>query len=429
MLLAVGPRLVPHPRARVHISSMTWVMGGDKSLPAYLQRSFGGSPSLLPSLTGLRLCTDTRFGSLEPYSMHHRVVAPAANTRYLQFAPAVASAGAMLAMSLAGSSSGNSHDVVTGGDISSSRSGSGESCQAADIASPVLSIPPEVRSSSPSRDPSLSEALLRLQDLCCLQNAMRSGAMGCEVELQTSASLARLIAAACLSGRVQLQLPGSNSSSSSRSDCAASSDSSSSSCVWQQLTQVVTAWTALPQGYQLAWRATWAWLLQAAPAPAPASAPAGPSCAAGGPSDAPSKLPGSSRRTPQQQQLPPPRPLVFTGYMQPNSGSGVGHMCPTPELAVLLITESAAPAIINAPVFGDSMGAGGAGMLQAMQWASAAGQLHHMSMIPAFMHACGLWVQGKDVPAAAADGVSVLDNIVVVPDPEHPQTKPMKVCW
>jgi hypothetical protein len=144
--------------------------------------------------------------------------------------------------------------------------------------------------------------------------------------LQTTASLARLVAAAVLAGRLQLQ--GSNSSS-----------GGSSSSAWQQLAQVPDVWM-LPASYKLAWRSAWHWLLQAAPE--------GPVTAAGSThydADTPQQ-----QQQQLQQQLRPARPLVFTGSLQPSSGSMVVRMNPTPELAVILITEAAAAELMDAQV-------------------------------------------------------------------------------
>lgn len=99
VLLPAGPRLVPHRRSRIHLTSMIWQNSGQTTMPAYLAKSFGGSSSLLPTLTGLRLCTDTRFGRPEPYSQNDRVATRASNTRHLQFAPAGACAHATLSCS------------------------------------------------------------------------------------------------------------------------------------------------------------------------------------------------------------------------------------------------------------------------------------------------------------------------------------------
>jgi len=381
---------------------MIWTNGGDTNLPSYLARSFGGSSSLLPTLAGLWLCSDTSFGRPEPFSRHDMLASRSSNTRHLQFAPAAASAQAAIARAcLAG------------------RAGSSEL-----LAAPVVAIPP-VASSGGQKEPGLADALLRLQDLCCLKNVALTQAMGCDLILQTSASLARLVAGACVSGRLKLQLTNTSSSSGS------SSSSSTSSCVWQQLGQLVTAWPLAPR-YKLAWKAAWHWLLQAAQDDAaaatatrngqansmdsedPAAAAAAAAAAAGPASNA------------QQQQLPPPpRPLVFTGMLQPSSGSIAARMSPTPELAVLLITEAAAAELMSAQVFPQGM------QNPMLQFASAMGSrnMHTpQGMYPAFMHACGLWIQGKDVPAAAACGVFVLDNLVVVPHPAEPLDQPMKVC-
>jgi hypothetical protein len=183
-----------------------------------------------------------------------------------------------------------------------------------------------VSSSSSGGSSSLDAALSRLQDLCCLDPKALAGAVCSDMVLQTTASLARLVAAAVLAGRLQLQ--GSNSSS--------SSSSGSSSSAWQQLAQVPDVWT-LPASYKLAWRAAWHWLLQAAPE--------SPAAAAGTTHDL-----ENIQQQQQQQQPRPARPRVFTGSLQPSSGSMIVRLNPTPDLAVILMTEAAAAELMDAQV-------------------------------------------------------------------------------
>jgi hypothetical protein len=109
---------------------------------------------------------------------------------------------------------------------------------------------------------------------------------------------------------------------------------------------------------------------------------------------------------------------VFTGHLQPNELSSLTvSQCPTPELAVILLTDAAAAKLMSVNLSGK-----GDNPLMAMM-----SQLGRSStrVLAAFPNAVGLWLQGRDgeVPA----GAHLLDNIQVEPHPEHPLTEPMKV--
>jgi hypothetical protein len=243
---------------------------------------------MLPTLAGLRLCTDTRFGKPEPYSQYDRVATRASNTRHLQFAPAAACAHSALAWC--------SSPVAAPGR------GAVNSCQGAEglpLAAPVVSIPPNASGNSTS----LEAALSRLQDLCChgcCEPRVVSGAICSDLVLETTASLARLVATAVLAGRLQLHL-------NAISTATTTTIGSSSSSTWAQLARVPEVWV-LPARHKLAWRSAWHWLLQAAPG---ASA-----TAAGSNHD---DMNSPRQHCWQQQQQLPARPLVFTGFLQPTS--------------------------------------------------------------------------------------------------------------
>jgi hypothetical protein len=165
-------------------------------MPAYLSKSFGGSTSLVPTLAGLRLVTDTRFGKPEPYSQHAVLATRASNTRHLQFAPAIPCAHAAITC------------CASSADVANSCAGGSwqQQQQEVPLAAPLVSLPLK-GSSSGSGD--LAAALLRLQQLCCLEvSEAMATANHSDMVLQTSATLARLVAAAVLSGRLQLQLKG-----------------------------------------------------------------------------------------------------------------------------------------------------------------------------------------------------------------------------
>eukprot|EP00775_Hariotina_reticulata_P001721 gene1721-2064_t len=65
VLVACGPRLNPKPWARLFVTSMNWATSGARSILEYLSQALGATPALLPTLLGLRLCSDLRFGRLE----------------------------------------------------------------------------------------------------------------------------------------------------------------------------------------------------------------------------------------------------------------------------------------------------------------------------------------------------------------------------
>lgn len=64
MLGAAGPRLLPHPASRLYATTMLWTSSQTfPTLRQYLEGALGGTQESLPSLLGLRLVTETRFGS------------------------------------------------------------------------------------------------------------------------------------------------------------------------------------------------------------------------------------------------------------------------------------------------------------------------------------------------------------------------------
>jgi hypothetical protein len=64
VLVAAGPRLLPNPASRLYATTMLWTsVQSFPTLRQYLEAALGGTPESLPSLLGLRLVTETRFGS------------------------------------------------------------------------------------------------------------------------------------------------------------------------------------------------------------------------------------------------------------------------------------------------------------------------------------------------------------------------------
>lgn len=168
VLVAAGPRLVDHPASHLTADTMTWSSSGASNMAEYLSFALGGPPALLPTLLGLRLVSDLRFGRPEPYSLHDRVATRSSNTRHLEFAPAVASAVAALDAQGAASSSSSSsnqrvnlHPGVAAAAAAAATSTPATSGLSLPLVVPDLVLPPQPAACG------LSDALLSLGKLCC----------------------------------------------------------------------------------------------------------------------------------------------------------------------------------------------------------------------------------------------------------------------
>ncbi len=266
----------------------------------YLSQALGGPPTLLPTLLGLRLVTDLRWGRPTPLSVMQRLMVQAEDDRVLEFAPA----------------------ICTTGDSSSSSNSSSSSC----FARPTVQLPTAGRSSGSGDQGALSgisKALLQLQTLCCRQRVTdkqkldRSGLLLC-----TPTTLG--LALASVHRHAAWQLPGgtAGAAGASRSAATDSDDMNGSLAV---LRQVCEAWP-VPPPFRLTWRATCSWMLSGLRCgnQARTGRHAGDSMSSS----------TEGRESSSAAYVEPP--VLWTGKLQL-----IGTECPTPTLRLLLVEQSA----------------------------------------------------------------------------------------
>jgi hypothetical protein len=372
---------------------MTWNSSGASSMSSYLTTALGGPPALLPALLGLRLVTETRFGKLEPYSLHDRLATRASNTRQLEFAPAVPSAAAALDAATVSISSGSRFSKAAA-------AAGAEACDSvSSLVIPHLLLPPKAGACG------LSDALIRLQELCCAGVAGKLAGDRSGLLMHTPATLAKLVIG--LAGRVELQL-GEQEAAAAAAAGVEGRDRSSSGGVMQLLQQLPHHWQLQPP-FQLAWQAAWQWLLQAMPA-------AGKSSAADPQQGSGSSSSSSAGQTSEQQlkgcATPP---LVYSGTMQP---TGI-QLTATPMLRLVLLTKSALAKLQHA-------GSSSSRLYEAQQLQQALPG----TVVAAVAAAVGAFFAVDDALSSGKElgpGVAVIDSVAVAVDAKLPDARPVQV--
>jgi hypothetical protein len=230
--------------------------------------------------------------------------------------------------------------------------------------------------------------------------------------MHTPATLAKLVMG--LATRVQLQLGDTPTAQGAAAAAAAgkggvsesSTNSSSSSDRSTELLQQLPQHWQLQPHFQLAWRASWQWMLHM-PAAAAAAADNGTGNLLH--SSSSSVQEGSAQQV--QRSGSAATPFAYTGSMEP-----IGELDnPTPLLRVVLLTDAAVARLLRDKSISRTV--------HHLQRALRKPAMAAAGKVGAYTVVHDALIAGKDV----GPGVAVIDSVTVVADAQAPDTRPMQV--